>query len=112
MLISLVSVPIFNGPDSGPLSPHPSQHLLSFVLLMVTILTGVRWHSKVVLMCLFLSTNSAEHLCKCLFSIYITSFEKSNFSSIAIFKIGLFSVLIINFLSSLCVLVINPLLDI
>jgi hypothetical protein len=35
-----------------PFPLHPCQHLLSFVFLMVVILTGVRWNLSVVLICI------------------------------------------------------------
>ena len=42
-------------------SPHPHQHLLSLVLLMTDILTGVKWYLIVGLILISLTISDAEH---------------------------------------------------
>lgn len=55
------------------ISPHPYHHMLSFVLLILAILTVVRWNLKV-LICISLVTKDVEHFCS---QIYVSSFENS-----------------------------------
>jgi hypothetical protein len=69
-------------------SPHPHQHLLFVVFLMMAILTGVRWNPSVVLICISFMVRDGEHFFMCILAIWISSFEKVLFSSVAHFFIG------------------------
>jgi hypothetical protein len=46
---------------SVALSPHTRQHLLSHEILILVILTGVRWNLRVLLICISMMIKDAEH---------------------------------------------------
>jgi hypothetical protein len=52
-----------------PFSPHPHQHMLLEVFLMMAILTGVRWNLSVVLIFISFMARDGEHFFMCFLAI-------------------------------------------
>jgi hypothetical protein len=73
---------------NDPFSPNLHQHLFLVVFWMMAILTGVRWNLSVVLICISFMATDGEHFFICFLAVWISSFGKVLFSSVAHFFFG------------------------
>jgi hypothetical protein len=89
--------------------PHPRQHLLLVVFLMIAVLKGVRWNLSVVLICISFMATDGKHIFMCFLDIWISFFEKFQFNSIAHLFIGSLILGEFSFLTSMYILVFSPL---
>jgi hypothetical protein len=79
------------------------------VFLMMVIQIGVKWNFSGVLICISFMARDSEHFFTCFLTIWVSSFEKVLFGSVAHFFIGSLILREFSLLRSLTILVISPL---
>ena len=103
ILFAVGAMPVYIPTNSAQRfsSPHPCQHLLCLVFLIVAILTGLRWYLIVVLICISLMI---QHISMYLLAICMSSWEKCLFWSSHL----LIRLFLLSCMSSLYILDITP----
>jgi hypothetical protein len=114
-LLSIAVALIYNSTNSidrsVPFPPHPCQHFLLFVLLVIVLLTGIRQNLSVVLIFTSFMAKDGEHFFICLLAI-CTSFEIVCSINLSIYSVGCWFFVGLVFLRSLNIVVINLLSDV
>ena len=90
-MYSIVTIPIYsptNGKGGFPFFHTLSSSYCFIDFLMMVIVTSVKWHLIVVLICISLIISGVEHLFMFLWSISLSSLEKCLFRSSHIFWFG------------------------
>jgi hypothetical protein len=90
ILFSIVVVLIYIPTNSvwGSLLTHILTNICFVCVLMVALLTGVRWTLNMVLICISFMARNFEYFFTCFLTIWTSSFEKILFSSFVLFFVG------------------------
>lgn len=72
------------------MSPHPCQHLLLSVFVIIDIVVGMKWYLTVALIGISLMVNDIEHLFMCYSAICMSSLENVSLDCVALFLNSVF----------------------